>query len=229
MLTGAAANPAVRFSGCFVLASLVTLALVEAWETKFWPVSEPFARGHRHPSSKTLRVDVNAKIFTTRGGFLFERRYFFTATGLKPVALKRDSAERILRDRQIRPVRIASVESRTWWTWGEIVCWETSAYGERDVAAVLTEQRLRHERDLQRAHTVMAADQLPLAGTRQLIPASVKQAVYERDLGRCVQCGANQQLEFDHVIPHSRGGADSVGNLQLLCLPCNRRKGAAIS
>jgi hypothetical protein len=225
----AGGNPASQFVGSFLAASLITFLMVHAWEAKFWPATEPFARGNRQPSSKTLRVDVNAKLFVTRGGFLFERRYFFTATGLRPVAFRRERADQILRERQLRPVRIASNDARTWWTWGDVICWESCGYSEKDVAAVLTEQRLRHDRDLQRAHSVMAAGQLPVSGVRQPIPPSVKQAVYVRDGGRCVTCGVDQQLEFDHVIPHSRGGADSVGNLQLLCLACNRSKGTSIS
>jgi len=59
---------------------------------------------------------------------------------------------------------------------------------------------------------------------RRHIPQHVKETVMLRDGGRCVYCGSAEQLEFDHVIPHSRGGADTVGNLQILCLPCNRRK-----
>lgn len=58
------------------------------------------------------------------------------------------------------------------------------------------------------------------------IPQDVKIAVSHRDQGRCVQCGSSQDLHFDHKIPWSKGGANTVGNIQLLCGPCNRRKGA---
>ncbi len=56
------------------------------------------------------------------------------------------------------------------------------------------------------------------------IPQAVKSAVYQRDRGRCVECGDDQYLEFDHVIPFSRGGASSENNLQLLCRRCNMSK-----
>jgi len=64
--------------------------------------------------------------------------------------------------------------------------------------------------------------------SRPPIPQGVKKAVWARDGGRCVYCGDASNLEFDHVIPYSKGGADSVENLQILCRRCNRSKGANI-
>jgi hypothetical protein len=58
------------------------------------------------------------------------------------------------------------------------------------------------------------------------IPQAVKIAVVTRDGGRCRQCGSADDLHFDHVIPWSKGGANTVANIQLLCGRCNRRKGA---
>src|SRR5487761_1016443 len=58
------------------------------------------------------------------------------------------------------------------------------------------------------------------------IPQDVKIAVAARDGGRCRQCGSTTELHFDHVIPWSKGGVNTVANIQLLCGPCNRRKGA---
>ncbi|MCM6773535.1 TerD family protein [Nocardia sp. CDC159] len=63
---------------------------------------------------------------------------------------------------------------------------------------------------------------------RRSIPPELKAQVWQRDGGRCVDCGATHYLEFDHVIPLSRGGATSAANLQILCRACNRAKGARI-
>lgn len=56
------------------------------------------------------------------------------------------------------------------------------------------------------------------------IPESVKKAVWKRDGGRCQGCGAKKRLEYDHVLPISKGGKSVAENLQLLCAPCNRKK-----
>ncbi|MDT5048594.1 MAG: hypothetical protein QOG75_4487 [Mycobacterium sp.] len=61
-------------------------------------------------------------------------------------------------------------------------------------------------------------------GVRTPIPQQVKAEVWQRDHGRCVQCQTTDYLEFDHIIPRSKGGANSVGNVQLLCRRCNQIK-----
>ena len=63
---------------------------------------------------------------------------------------------------------------------------------------------------------------------RETIPKQVKIDVWQRDSGRCVECGSNSNLEFDHIIPLNLGGANTFRNLQLLCGPCNRSKGASL-
>jgi HNH endonuclease len=73
---------------------------------------------------------------------------------------------------------------------------------------------------------------------RQTIPQGIKVAVAARDQGRCRCqsgvtchgypgiCGSTEDPHYDHIIPWAKGGADTVANLQILCGPCNRRKGA---
>ena len=43
---------------------------------------------------------------------------------------------------------------------------------------------------------------------------------------KCLCCGSTEKIQKDHVIAVSRGGSDSITNLQPLCAPCNIRKGA---
>jgi len=45
-----------------------------------------------------------------------------------------------------------------------------------------------------------------------------------RDGAMCRYCSSTGPLEVDHIIPLSKGGSNDMGNLQLLCRPCNRQK-----
>ncbi len=65
---------------------------------------------------------------------------------------------------------------------------------------------------------------------RRLIPGAIKQEVWIRDRGQCVECGSTDELHFDHIIPYSRGGSSSTAaNVQLLCARHNLSKGARIA
>lgn len=59
---------------------------------------------------------------------------------------------------------------------------------------------------------------------RKPIPQRVKDIVWNRDGAKCVECGSKENLEYDHIIPYSKGGSDTDRNLQLLCERCNRTK-----
>lgn len=75
-------------------------------------------------------------------------------------------------------------------------------------------------------------DTIPESGTEvqtldhnRLIPTSVKLHVWKRDKGRCVTCGSQDNLHFDHIIPYSRGGSSLVtDNIQILCARHNLAK-----
>lgn len=42
----------------------------------------------------------------------------------------------------------------------------------------------------------------------------------------CAFCGSTEDITLDHIVPLSRGGRHSIGNLQPLCFTCNHRKHA---
>ena len=60
---------------------------------------------------------------------------------------------------------------------------------------------------------------------RASIPEALRNKIFERDGSKCVSCGADTNLQIDHIIPFSRGGLTTEDNLQTLCLFCNIRKG----
>jgi hypothetical protein len=76
-----------------------------------------------------------------------------------------------------------------------------------------------------------AAEDLPgrLVARSRIIPTSVKLEVWARDGGRCVSCGATDELHFDHIVPFSKGGTSlKAENVQLLCARHNLNKSAKI-
>jgi 5-methylcytosine-specific restriction enzyme A len=60
---------------------------------------------------------------------------------------------------------------------------------------------------------------------RRKSAAHVALAVFRRDRFTCQECGSHDELEVDHIIPVSRGGANELANYQTLCMACNRKKG----
>ncbi len=59
----------------------------------------------------------------------------------------------------------------------------------------------------------------------RIIPSEVKQEVWKRDRGMCVQCQSKDNLHFDHVLPFGKGGTSLLAqNIQLLCARHNLSK-----
>lgn len=63
--------------------------------------------------------------------------------------------------------------------------------------------------------------------TRQFSKA-MRQKKYNQQGGKCSHCGGQfefWQMQGDHIVPYSKGGATTYDNLQMLCTPCNQKKG----
>ncbi len=52
----------------------------------------------------------------------------------------------------------------------------------------------------------------------------VRNRILDRDGHKCLNCGSEQDLHIDHIIPLSRGGRENEENMQVLCRGCNLRK-----
>ena len=59
-------------------------------------------------------------------------------------------------------------------------------------------------------------------------PQGLKQELMRRQNNTCAYCGNRKTartLEIDHIVPVVRGGPNDKSNLQVICAPCNQRKG----
>lgn len=67
-------------------------------------------------------------------------------------------------------------------------------------------------------------DESVFSPTRERMSDDLKMSVWRRDDGRCARCGSREKLEYDHIIPVSKGGSNTLRNIELLCEACNRAK-----
>jgi len=105
------------------------------------------------------------------------------------------------------------------------------AFPRNEVMVRIKHTTLREEQTFARMKHELEAfenmQRLPDA-KREEIPESVRLFVWQRDEGKCVRCGSPEKLEFDHIIPVAKGGANTERNIHILCEHCNREKGAKI-
>lgn len=165
--------------------------------------------------------------WSTQGIWLFKHHVFVAGrvratSGVRPAVLLQ------MQQQQLSQAVQVLIDGRRgyWWCLNRFY-WEDDRLSAPDVYALVYERQLRAERKLERAHATLAAGVMSTS-RRHPIPREVRQAVFERDGGRCVECDATFDLQFDHVIPVVMGGATSEQNLQLLCGACNRDKGASL-
>jgi hypothetical protein len=126
---------------------------------------------------------------------------------------------------------------------GFVIQWKRIMRIERDGNGIYLELSTKKGNGYYEVHDPMLAEAVLMTLTRiskrelvgvqedvatRHIPQDVKIAVWQRDQGKCVQCASASYLEFDHIIPFSKGGANTVKNVQLLCRKCNLAKGGRL-
>jgi hypothetical protein len=157
-------------------------------------------------------------------GFM-RRRLVSGSRAFPPIS--RAAHRAILKEQGSRPVVVGADAHITWWMFRDRVYRDDEDLGADEVMALLVDRERRRRRRIDRALDLMRAEE---AGgpRREPIPEAVRREVFRRDGGRCVACGSGELLQFDHVIPVALGGGHGPDNLQLLCAPCNRDKGASL-
>jgi hypothetical protein len=129
---------------------------------------------------------------------------------------------------QLQPEPYMRIGSLNYWRFRETWYVDDDNLNGEDVEALIKSYDLQLKKRISEAKTAAAASRVPDGSLREMIPEDVRLKVWARDEGTCRSCGAKTELQFDHLIPVSMGGANSVENLQILCGPCNRRKGASV-
>ena len=124
--------------------------------------------------------------------------------GSRMTCEERDEANRRI-EHFIKALRERPARSISWW---EQIMSQRDEQQRRNVAVIETNSILVCETNYM----------------RRPIPSDVRREVWSRDSGACVKCGSKQQIEFDHIVPISKGGSNTSQNIELLCLPCNRAK-----
>jgi hypothetical protein len=163
-----------------------------------------------------------------------ERRGFFGA--LKEVRLWFSRGDHVALNREAwdalgssaAPVPLGEDGGRRLWYAEGSYYWAEDGIDAEAVALLAWDRERRQDARLDRLRKIRAAEEDAERGRRERLPDEVRAAVWHRDEGRCVRCGSEQELQFDHVIPFSRGGSNATENIQILCGPCNRAKGDSI-
>lgn len=173
-----------------------------------------------------LKHDPKA-MFIQTGVFAKKWRLDAGRRGVSGV-FKNAEYEALLKQQLDTPVRVIlnSGDGRACWMFHGRFYWETEGLKPNEVKALLMSKERRKARTIERA---LAEQQGIESGSRrsrrERIPQSIQNEVWNRDGGRCVECGSRERLEYDHIVPVARGGSNTARNLQLLCESCNRAKG----
>lgn len=141
---------------------------------------------------------------------------------------------------EVEPVRIMSFGEdafvgmawgnyRNWWVYQNCVYEDTGTYTDEEKKLLIMEfcdkERQKFERLKAKFNSEASQE---IKREREKIPEEVRIAVWRRDQGKCVRCGGRENLEYDHIVPVSKGGSNTVRNVELLCESCNRQKGDRI-
>lgn len=127
------------------------------------------------------------------------------------------------------PISVMTSGRKRWWWFMDRFYWEDEDYEEEEVRALVLKRVKRKKREVQRAIAELDMPELSARARRESIPDKIKIFVWQRDTGMCVQCGSQEELEYDHIIPLSMGGSNTARNLQLLCAKCNKTKGGNLT
>jgi hypothetical protein len=171
-----------------------------------------------------------------RHGWLFIKYVFYIGnkctekSGAYYAAYNEPNYLELLKKQKENPIQIFKdhTKGRAWWMFKDQFFWENEGCTPDEVKALILAYLKKRESMIRRAQYLAGHEESVSTASRDPIPDEVKIFVWRRDGGRCVKCGSQENLEFDHIIPLSKGGSNTERNIQLLCQHCNRSKGDSL-
>ena len=101
-------------------------------------------------------------------------------------------------------------------------------YSDEQIQLLIFEHFDKERRKFEKLKRLHKSDSIQHGTRRERIPEHIRIAVWRRDGGKCARCGSREKLEYDHIVPVSKGGSNTERNIELLCERCNREKGDRI-
>jgi hypothetical protein len=169
---------------------------------------------------KLFKEQENRPVNVTKRCRERQSLYDYTSSSEVEVLLKEQEEEDLDSD------AVGKMDRPTCWLYHHYLIKVTGIVRSEDERILLVKEAvMKREKRLDKLQKLVDLDErMQKASRRQPIPEDVQNFVWRRDQGRCVQCGSQEKLEFDHMIPVKKGGSDTARNIQLLCERCNRKK-----
>ena len=119
---------------------------------------------------------------------------------------------------------------RECWLFKEYIYEVWGPYTEEEFRLLILDHFDKERRKFERLRQRFSSEEAKEAArARPRIPEAIRIAVWRRDGGRCARCGSRENLEYDHIVPLSKGGSNTARNIELLCQRCNREKSDKIT
>jgi hypothetical protein len=129
-----------------------------------------------------------------------------------------------IRDSEDDPVKLSSLM----WLFKGFCYSVNGPYTDEEFRLLILEDFDKERRHFERLKQKHDSTERESIQSRIRIPEQIRIEVWRRDGGKCTRCESRENLEYDHIVPLSRGGSNTTRNVELLCERCNRSKGASI-
>ena len=124
------------------------------------------------------------------------------------------------------PVLVERKDGRSWWWYRERFWWDDDALAAHDVKVFVLDADLRSRQraeELRDARATLLDEEPAVIEPAELSPL-IRFAVWCRDGGRCVDCGAADDVRWNEILAPESGGSRVAANFELRCGACFARR-----